>query len=1154
MKLTTLFMLTACITVSAGTFGQTVDFSIRKSSLEHFFKMVEHQTGYSFLYSKEDIQSLEVTDLEVFKTDLNTALRKAFSGQPLTYTVLDNVVIVKRKANFAPSATMEILTPAAIDISGTVTDMDGTPLPGASILVKGTKKSAVSDVEGRFTVSASAGDVLVVRYVGYSEKEVKVGPETTLNVKLELLPSRLQGVSIVSTGYTTLSKERAAGSFSAISSKDLSNKMQTNLMERLEGLAPGFTFYKNQPQIRGVSTLYAGTAPLYVVDGIPYEGSIAAINPNDVATVTMLKDASAASIYGARAANGVIVIVTKAGKPGPMRVNLNSSFRVTPLPDRSYLNRMSSAELVDFQRDMFKYWSNDYAGIDERRFMHDVYALMYENKAGHITDAELESKLDVYRNRDRYNQVKDEFLRKAALVQQHNLSLSGGTDKHQYNLSVNYLRDNPYEKEQSNDRFGYNLRNLFNLNKWARLDVNVLGSHTRAEYNNGFNGYSILNGGKASYYMLRNPDGSPAQWYASKSQFEIDRLKGLGLLDETMFAQTELSQQYYRNKSNYLNMNVGLNLRLMQGLSLDVRYQNERTEAFSSQLYRPNSNYVRTMLNDATVMTNGVPKVYLPNGGQFDETRSDNKSYTLRAQLNYNRLFSDKYKLQLLAGAERRNVHNTGTNVYKYGYDEYSLSYKSIDELTMLGTTIMGTEALFNQYRLSRRERGFTDNEKRFVSFFGNGSFTFNDKLTATGSIRIDQSNLFGTDPKYQYRPLWSAGLHYVISENDLPWLDRLAARATYGVNGNVYQNSGPYLISQDGGTNYYTNEPQADITAAPNNQLRWEKTNVVNLGIDFSTFRGRLTGSLDFYNKATSDLLGQLQEDPTKGWSSRMVNYGAMFNRGVDLSVTSENLRMRDFRWSTTFNFNYNKNELTDLYVSANQVIDFLYNPQNRVGLPMNTLYSVRYAGLNSSGRPQAKTKDGTVVTDAAKLTTDDLVNSGTTVPPFSASLINNVKYKNFELYFMFMYYGGHVMRDVIAPYLTKLPELNYTSNMDRLAMNYWRNPGDENIPGMAPAYYQQAPTGTTMLWDAADVNIAKASYLKLRDVTLAYNLPSSLLDKNKIKGLRVSMQVQNPWRWTANSQRLDPEVWSGLTLTNYATRGVLAPASYTFGLNLSF
>ncbi len=1154
MKLTSVFMLMACMSVSAGTYGQNVTLSLKKAPLDKLFRLIEQQTGYSFLYSQEDLHQLEAINLDLNGADMPTVLRAAFRDQPLTYSIVDKVVIIKRKpANYAPSATMEALKPVKVEISGTITDTEGTPLPGASILIKGTQRSAISDVAGKFVISADAGDVLVIRYVGYSDKEVKVGPETVLTIKLELLPSRLQGVSIVSTGYTTISKERAAGSFSSISAKDIESRMQTNLMDRLEGMAAGFTYYRGQPQIRGVATLRGISTPLYVVDGVPFEGSIEAINPNDVASITMLKDASAASIYGARAANGVIVIITKNGKAGPMRVNYTNSFKMTPLPDRGYLNRMSSAELVDFQRDIFSKWSNDPNDVEERRFMNDVYRLMYDHKAGRLTDAQLEEKLDVYRGLNRYDQVKDEFLRKASLRQQHNLSLSGGTDKHRYSLSVNYMRNNPYEKVQSNDRFGYNLKNQFALNKWLRFDVGILGSHTRADYDNGFTGYSNLNGGRASYYMIRNADGTPTQWYGQKSQFEIDRLIARGSFDETMSPINELSQQHYINKSNYLNINIGGNIRLMQGLTLDVRYQSERTDGLSSQLYRANSNYAKTMVNDATTTRNGRDTMWIPAGGQFSENRSAENSYTLRAQLNFNKMIGSDHEIQLIAGAERRRTLVTSTDVYKYGYDEFSLNYKPIDEFK-LGRMLDSTQSVFGTYSYSRKEAGFREREDRFVSFYGNGSYTFRRKLTASGSLRIDQSNLFGTDPKYQYRPLWSAGLLYVVSENDIPWLSRLAVRGTYGVNGNIYKDGGPYMITRDEtAANFYTNESQASVYTPPNSGLRWEKTNVINFGIDFNVLKGRFVGSLEFYNKKTDDLLGLLQSDPTIGWSSVLVNYGEMYNRGVDVTLTSENIRTKDFRWSTTFNFNYNKNELTNLYVAASSVSNYLTAVQDRVGIPMKSLYSVRYAGLDNKGMPQAYTKDGKIVTDASKLSINDLVWSGTMVPPFSASIVNNLRYKNFELFAMFVYYGGHKMRSVIAPYLTKLPELNYTTNMDRLAMNYWKKPGDEAIPGMAPAYLAQASANSTMLYDFADQNIVSASYIKLRDITLSYNLPSQLLKKAKVDGLRVSFQVQNAWRWAANPQKLDPEVWNG-SAGGYATRGILEPTSYTLGLNLNF
>nr|WP_295873183.1 SusC/RagA family TonB-linked outer membrane protein [uncultured Chitinophaga sp.] len=1153
MKLTVMLLLAAFMHVSAGTFAQTVTLSVKKAPLTRVFREMQQQTGYSFLYSKEDLQQTDHISLDLKNVQLSAALKECFKEQPLTFTIVDKVVIIKREKNTlaAPPAAATI---AAIPVTGTITDSSGTALPGASVVIKGTTRSAISDVDGRFNIDAKPGDILVIRYVGFNTKEVTVGKNTSIQIKLEQLSSRLAGISVVSTGYQTISKERATGSYSTISADDMAGKMQTGILDRLEGMAAGMTSYKGKMQIRGVTTLGTQTAPLYVIDGMPFEGDSAVINPSDIATVTVLKDATAASIYGARAANGVIVMTTKQGKPGAMRITYNNAIKFTPLPSRGYSNRMSSAELVDFQRDMFNYRSGDYNAIDPRKAMNDVYRLLYERKGGKITEEQLQSALNVFRNNDRYDQMTDELLRKAMVTNQHNLSLSGGSEKYRYSLSVNYLGTNPYEKAQQSQRLGYNLRNTFNFTKWMRVDVGVLGSSIKEDYDNGFLGMKNFNTGKASYYMLRDPDGQPTQWYLSKSQYEIDRLNGLGLQDETYRPLEELNRQRYTRKGNYLNLNVGANFKIINGLSLDVRYQAERMDTTIQQLYRKNANVVTTMLNDATPISAAAS--LLPLGGQFNENRSTVSTNMLRLQLNYDKLIGNDHEIQALAGAERRQVRSTATDIHKYGYDEYSLNYKPIDEL-MLNQSLKNMESLFGQFRLDSRnkdrERGFRDVEDRFVSFYGNASYTYKRKLTASGSIRIDQSNLFGTDPKYQYTPMWSAGLMYVVTDGgDISWLDRLAVRTTYGVNGNIPKDAGPYMITMDDNTNYLTNESQAYVYSPPNAGLRWEKTKVANIGVDFSTLSGRLTGSVEFYNKNTSDLLGYMTADPTLGWQSYIVNYGSMYNRGIDITLTSTNFKTRDFRWNTTFNFNYNKNELTRLDVSENSVYGYVYQAQRRKGIPLDGLYSLRYAGLDANGRPQAYTKDGKIVKSTQNLTVADLVYSGTTVPPYSASLQNTLHYKDFDLFFMFIYYGGHVMRDVVAPYLTKFPELNYTSNMDRLALNYWKKPGDEQNPDLAPAYFSGASTTTTTLWDGADKHISKASYIKLRDVTLSYNLPSTLLKKAYIQSMRLSFQVQNVWRWSANKQNLDPEVWNG-TIIN-ATRGSLVPPSYTIGVNVNF
>ncbi|NLR77305.1 SusC/RagA family TonB-linked outer membrane protein [Chitinophaga eiseniae] len=1149
MRFIAYFLLAGCLQVHARGLAQTVTLSCSGMPMKKVFEKVEAQTGLVMFYNQDVLKGSKPVSVQVKDMPVNSFLALIFQKEPINYEIIGQTVsLSKRPASKLANLAADTVKPAI----GQVVDQDGQPIPAVTIRHKVTGKTAFSDQYGRFSVE-DAGDmpVYIFSSIGYQPAQQRLHPGRETRIVMQKTVNELTTVAVVSTGYQTILKERAAGSFSTISASDMSGKLQTNIMDRLEGMAAGLTSYRGNTQIRGVSTINAYSAPLIVVDGIPYEGDIQALNPYEVESINVLKDASAASIYGARAANGVVVITTRGGKPGPATVTYNVGVKVTPLPSRSYANRMSSAELVNFQQDMFNYNSGDPAALDPRKAMNDVYALLYQHKAGKITDAQLQQQLDVYRNRDRYDQMLDELVRKTSVTQQHNLTVSGGADKYRYNFSGNYTGNTPFEKTSSpTSRFGYNLKNAFTMTQWFKMDVNLLGSYTKEDNDNGFATMSNLNGGKASYYMLRDENGHPAQWLNGKSQYEMDRLNGLGLQDETYRPVTEMSRAHKLATSKYNNLNIGANFKLIPGLTLDVRYQTERTEGYTKQLYSKNSYTVNTQINDATVIDNtGKVINYIPKGGQIRENRYDANSYTLRGQLNYQANFQHKHQVNVIAGAERRKIVNTGTDVYKYGYDDYNLNYKPIDELA-LSNYIYNTQALFKQFRLSRAENGFLVKDNRFVSFYGNGSYTFNNRITATGSIRMDQSNLFGTDPKYQYKPLWSAGLLYVMAEDKYDWLDRLAVRATYGINGNVQKDAGPYLITKDDTyTNYWTNDFQSSVSSPPNSGLRWEKTRVTNLGIDFSLFKRRLSGTIDVYNKKTDDLLGNMNSDPTIGWDAVTVNYGSMYNRGVELSLTSKNFETKDLFWNTTLNFSYNKNQLTRLENAGNSVYYYYYQAQNRVGKPMGALYSIRYAGLDDTGHPLAYTADGKTVKTTQQLTVNDLVYSGTSVPPYASSLLNTIGYKGIELFFMFTYYGGHVLRDVKSPYLTKFPELNYNSNIERNVLKYWKQKGDELEPGMAPAYGQATSGIITDIWDAADTYVRKADYIKLRDVTLSYRVPAKLIRRAYLKNLKVSLQVQNLWRWSANPQKLDPEVWNGTTLA--PSRGALPATTYTFGLN---
>lgn len=463
-----------------------------------------------------------------------------------------------------------------------------------------------------------------------------------------------------------------------------------------------------------------------------------------------------------------------------------------------------------------------------------------------------------------------------------------------------------------------------------------------------------------------------------------------------------------------------------------------------------------------------------------------------------------------------------------------------------------GTEALNGSFNWV-----YDDNNKliykedRYVSFYAIGSYTFDDRYSLTGSVRIDQSNLFGTDPKYQYRPLWSVGGSWQLANEefmkDYSWINRLNLRVTYGIGGNIPKEAGPYMNITNAGYNEWVGDFGSYISNPPNSQLRWEKTTSTNVGLDFAILNSRLSGSIDYYNKKTTDLLGDRNADPTLGWSTLMVNYGSMFNRGVEVSLQSINIQNKNFTWGTNAMFSYNKNELTSLAGTRESVFSYSAYNVTAVGYPVNSLFSYRYAGLDpTNGDALVYNSKGEKVTNVSSV--DDLVYSGTRDPKYTASLKNFFSIYDFDFSFMFVYYGGHVLRDVVAGYMAGAP----SQNLNRKALNHWRQPGDENIPGVAPAFNKSIYYTTEQAWYSADVHVKKADYIKLRDISIGYNLPKKWLRKYAIESAAITCQISNVWWWAANGD-IDPEAY---TTVGYG-RGALTlpnPTTYTLGLSLNF
>ena len=1149
------FVILLCISTSNLSAQHRIKLSYSGIPLKTVLKDISGQTGYDFVFSNDfsEMNSNVTISLDSSNKSIEEILNIVLKGKGISYQIKDKKIMLAPKRIVPDKATQTKKNM----LFGLVKDESGESLVGVSIKNLTTGQLAASDVDGKFTIEANEGEKLLLTSIGMVESLQYVTDITsTLNIVLKADVIALN--DIVVTGYQTISKERSTGSYAVVTTDKIESKLQTNVVDRLEGMVSGLSMYKGVPIIRGTSTIFAEQSPLYVVDGVPFEGDIKIINPNDIANISVLKDATAASIYGARSTNGVIVITTKSGSSGKMSLQYSGTVMITPLPNRSYNNLVSSEELVDFQIYSF----DNGVGINSKPktgyALNDVYKLLFDKRRGAINEEEYNAGINKFKSLDRYSQVKEEFLNSAMITHQHNLSFNGGSDIYKYAFSLNYQGTSPYNKGQYSDRLGFNLKNNFRITKWVQLDLSVMGSDNSYDYDNGIDGYSLLSNGKnASYYMLRDEKGDLVRWEQEKNLEEINRLKSVGLLDESYYAVNELGKQHYTYKNKYLNVNLGAKINIHPTLNLELRYQTEIASIYSKNYYKKDSYLVRNMINNATIVeSTGKIINNIPMGGQVKEISGDKSSYTLRAQLNYSKLFANDHDIKILVGAERRKITSEQNGHYRFGYDDYTLSFKNINE-TDLSKGITGTQSLSGRYSLTVNNPIYLSIDDRYVSFYGNASYVYKNKLGLNASIRMDQSNLFGTDPKYQYRPLWSIGANYAfLTHNEISWIDRLSVRATYGINGNVYKKSGPYIISTVMPyPNYTTNESYAAITSPPNSALRWEKTKTTNLGLDFDFLNHRLQGSVDYYYKKTSDMLGERVSDPVLGWSKLVVNYAKMRNTGVELTLESRNIVNKNFQWSSSFLFNYNSNKIIELDNVTGSATSYYSYLQTKVGRPYNSLYSINYAGLNDKGQPMAYKADGSTTIKVGDLKIDDLLYSGTYDPPYNASFSNYFNYKGFELSFMFTYYGGHVMRDIASNFVfnkTK-PEESYLTNFDKTYLNFWKQAGDESDIYMAPKFNTGISDSSADLWKAANIHIQRADYIKLKDISLSYTFPRSLVNKVRISDLKIIFQAQNVWKWTANKNNIDPEVWDS-SRTGMITRGNAIPPTYTIGINLSF
>ncbi|WP_165798500.1 SusC/RagA family TonB-linked outer membrane protein [Chitinophaga costaii] len=1162
MRFTTALLLAICLHVSAASFSQSITFSGRAVPMEKVFAAIKQQTGFVVWGKSTLLKQAGAVSVSVQNMPLTGFLDLLLKDQPISYKIAGNTIMLYSKT--APLAPTEEAPPANGPVTGHVTDSTGIPLIGATIMVVGSQQSTITNATGNFTLSVHEGMVIHISFIGYKTKEIVITPAMLQsgnlgNVVLSGATSSLDGLSVTAnTGYQSIPKERATGSFGIITEKALSARMETSIMDRLEGTVPGLFMSNGSVNIRGIATLYGTQSPLYVVDGFPYEGDLDFINPSDVINVTVLKDAAASSIYGTRAANGVISITTRQGNNHKPRINFNSSVFITPIPDAGYMNLLNSNQMVDLETELFNMWHQPYSNL-YRSGVPKATTALYDHEQGLISQSTLDSTLNSLRSANGQSQLEKLYMRNQ-VNQRYSFSANGGNDIHQYSLMMNYTGNRDDGFRTGGQHVNVGIHDQVKVFKWLDAEAGIYSNISKSTY---------LRESPESYYrnmpyeVLKNPDGSYAPFTKLKSTYEINRLISLGLNDETYNPLEELDKADLYNTSNYFRLQGGFTARIITGLTLDVKYQTERGTNYNKQYYSANSYFTKESIDDAAQLINGELVKNIPDGGQVYETRGDTKSYTVRAQLNYDRSFGGgKHHITALAGTERRAIAQSSTSVFRMGYSDNNLQFQPVDEVAL--NSLKGTESLQGTYSVQyNTNNNFSYGEDRYVSGYGNVGYTYNDKYNLTGSARVDNSNLFGTDPKYRYLPLWSVGASWRMSEEkflkNVNWLSNLSLRATYGLGGNVARTVGPYLQAK-ASFDPETNAAGTDIIYPPNKLLRWEKTATTNIGIDFGFLNGRISGSADYYIRNTSDLLGQQKTDPTNAFTTALINFGSLNNKGIEVALNTVNIRHKNFSWNTTLSFSHNKNKMTKINTDATDVNSITAGyGVNRIGRPMDAMYNFKYAGLDpTNGTPLVYDAEGKIVKNydasggliSGMTDFNGLVYSGTMRPTYTFGLTNTFNWKQLTLNIILIGNGGNVMRDVV-------PILDYggvTHNIDRRAANFWRQPGDEKKAGIMPApdlkgngalYYQ-------LLWYASDKNTLKADYIKVRDISLSYSLPASVMRGTRLSAAKFTLQVKNPFHWYQNNVGIDPEAYD--FAGQYANRTIPVMPTYMAGVDVTF
>lgn len=1157
----TLVILLATLFSAATLKAQTITLALHEAPIETAFQQIEKQSSYQFVYATETLKNAKPVTLKVGAASLPAVLSMLFAIEPLRYEIRDHYILVKARTD-PPS-------PPAIDLHGLITNENGGPISGVSITVKGTTRTTETDQDGGFHLDGvEEGAVLIISHVGYYPQELPLEGRNFLQIQLKTKVTQLDAVNInFETGYQHIPKERATGSFATPEPEVFENRVATDVLSKLEGITSGLVSTQDpfsgerKLMIRGRSTIFAGDQPLIVLDNFPYEGDISSINPKDIENVTVLKDAAAASIWGIRAGNGVIVITTKKGRYNqPFSLQLNSSLTVGERPNLFYNpNFLPSAQFIHMETTLFKqgYYNSDLSS-SEYPPISPVVELLYAEQQGRLSSSALEDQLQKLSSVD-VRKEEEKYLYRPSLAQQYHLNFSGGTPNTNYQFSAGWDKDLLSQMGSSIQRLtlngSYALKPFKNLELSAGISYEQNGSLADNLF------MQLRTGGPdgkalSPYTQLKDNQGNDLPILKDYRSSFVAVAPGSGFLNWSFTPLQELGLWTQRGTSFQDRISLAASYQFMQGLSVEMSYNNQKILTQGKNLADPSSYYARNLENSyAQLSSQGVVSGWnIPIGGIVDFSNSIYQSYSLRGQLNYERSWG-AHSLHAIAGAEAREISTSANTNRLYGYSDELGTYQFVDLNTFFSS--------LNPYGFGRIPSGVavSGTLNRFRSFYSNAGYTFQGKYTLTASARIDQSNFFGVRSNQRSVPLWSSGLKWDLSKERLyhaPWLPQLSLRATYGFNGNLDKTTTAFTTARYSTGAPYTSLNYAFISNPPDPDLRWEKTRMMNLGIDFALKNKTLSGSVEYFIKKGNDLMGDALlapsigfQNPITGTASVRGNFAALSGKGWDLQMESKNLNGK-LRWTTHYLLSHATDRVTRYDVPNTPFAYVNYGSGNQgtsfpmVGKPVYGIYSYRWGGLDTeTGDPMGYiSKDSSSKDYAALVNPKDvtaIIYNGPAQPTYFGGVSNTFSWKGFSLSFTLSFKMGYYFRRSSINYSALF--VNWSGNQDYLRR--WQAPGDEKttfVPSMPTA----VDYSRDKFYNYASVLVDKADHIRWQDLSLSYELRKEDRPRLPFKALRLYIYCNNIGiLWRANPDHLDPDLQGN---------ALPAPLTVSMGLKAAF